>query len=60
MFSLQIFPLHIKGIGGSLAVLVNWTGAWAVSYAFNFLMSWSQTGTKQTPQIMRLLLLSLT
>lgn len=25
-------------------VLVNWSGAWAVSYTFNFLMSWSSPG----------------
>uniref|UniRef100_A0A164SIM6 Major facilitator superfamily (MFS) profile domain-containing protein n=1 Tax=Daucus carota subsp. sativus TaxID=79200 RepID=A0A164SIM6_DAUCS len=41
----EIFPIHIKGIAGSLVVLVNWLGAWAVSYTFNFLMSWSSTGT---------------
>ncbi|KAL1832514.1 hypothetical protein ACET3Z_002165 [Daucus carota] len=41
----EIFPLHIKGLAGSLAVLTNWLGAWAVSYTFNFLMSWSCPGT---------------
>lgn len=41
----EIFPIHIKGLAGSLVVLVNWLGAWAVSYTFNFLMSWSNTGT---------------
>ncbi|KAF5941692.1 hypothetical protein HYC85_019334 [Camellia sinensis] len=40
----EIFPIHVKGIGGSLVVLVNWLGAWTVSYTFNFLMSWSSTG----------------
>lgn len=45
---LQIFPIHIKGIAGSLVVLVNWLGAWAVSYTFNFLMSWSSTGSKES------------
>uniref|UniRef100_A0A166H695 Major facilitator superfamily (MFS) profile domain-containing protein n=1 Tax=Daucus carota subsp. sativus TaxID=79200 RepID=A0A166H695_DAUCS len=44
-FLLEIFPLHIKGLAGSLAVLTNWLGAWAVSYTFNFLMSWSCPGT---------------
>ncbi|XP_075489162.1 sugar transporter ERD6-like 16 [Primulina tabacum] len=39
-----IFPIHVKGIAGSLVVLVNWSGAWAVSYTFNFLMSWSPPG----------------
>ncbi|XP_073027668.1 sugar transporter ERD6-like 16 isoform X4 [Primulina eburnea] len=40
----EIFPIHVKGIAGSLVVLVNWSGAWAVSYTFNFLMSWSPPG----------------
>ncbi|XP_073028290.1 sugar transporter ERD6-like 16 [Primulina eburnea] len=41
----EIFPIHVKGLAGSLVVLVNWLGAWAVSYTFNFLMSWSPPGT---------------
>ncbi|KAF2287741.1 hypothetical protein GH714_002522 [Hevea brasiliensis] len=43
--SWQIFPINIKGVGGSLVALVNWLGAWLVSYTFNFLMSWSSSGT---------------
>ncbi|XP_043692802.1 sugar transporter ERD6-like 7 [Telopea speciosissima] len=41
----EIFPINVKGAGGSLATLVNWIGAWVVSYSFNFLMSWSSYGT---------------
>ncbi|KAK9281798.1 hypothetical protein L1049_004704 [Liquidambar formosana] len=41
----EIFPINIKGVAGSLATLVNWFGAWIVSYTFNFLMSWSSYGT---------------
>ncbi|KAL3644838.1 hypothetical protein CASFOL_010018 [Castilleja foliolosa] len=41
----EIFPINVKGVAGSLATLVNWFGAWAVSYTFNFLMSWSSYGT---------------
>ncbi|KAK1438252.1 hypothetical protein QVD17_04058 [Tagetes erecta] len=41
----EIFPLHIKGIAGSLACIVNWMGAWVVSYSFNFLINWSPAGT---------------
>ncbi|GFQ07975.1 sugar transporter erd6-like 16 [Phtheirospermum japonicum] len=41
----EIFPIHVKGVAGSLVVLMNWLGAWAISYTFNFLMSWSSTGT---------------
>ncbi|KAH1243703.1 Sugar transporter ERD6-like 16 [Glycine max] len=37
----EIFLIHVKGTAGSLVVLVNWLGAWVVSYTFNFLMSWS-------------------
>ncbi|CAO2839681.1 unnamed protein product [Amaranthus hypochondriacus] len=41
----EIFPINVKGVAGSLATLVNWFGAWAVSYTFNFLMEWSSYGT---------------
>ncbi|KAF1887285.1 hypothetical protein Lal_00040886 [Lupinus albus] len=41
----EIFPIHVKGTAGSLVVLINWLGAWVVSYTFNFLMTWSSPGT---------------
>uniref|UniRef100_A0A7N0TUP6 Major facilitator superfamily (MFS) profile domain-containing protein n=1 Tax=Kalanchoe fedtschenkoi TaxID=63787 RepID=A0A7N0TUP6_KALFE len=41
----EIFPINIKGKAGSLATLVNWFGAWAVSYTYNYLISWSSYGT---------------
>jgi len=41
----EIFPINVKGVAGSLATLMNWFGAWACSYTFNFLMSWSSYGT---------------
>ncbi|XP_071741327.1 sugar transporter ERD6-like 7 [Rutidosis leptorrhynchoides] len=41
----EIFPINIKGVAGSLATLVNWFGAWAISYTFNFLLTWSSYGT---------------
>ncbi|XP_015573342.1 sugar transporter ERD6-like 16 isoform X1 [Ricinus communis] len=41
----EILPINIKGVAGSLVVLVNWLGAWLVSYTFNFLLSWSSAGT---------------
>ncbi|XP_043709578.1 sugar transporter ERD6-like 7 [Telopea speciosissima] len=41
----EVFPLNIKGAGGSLATLVNWIGAWTISFTFNFLIQWSSYGT---------------
>ncbi|KAJ4969040.1 hypothetical protein NE237_015741 [Protea cynaroides] len=41
----EIFPINVKGVAGSFVTLVNWFGAWAVSYTFNFLMDWSTSGT---------------
>ncbi|CAO2832041.1 unnamed protein product [Amaranthus hypochondriacus] len=41
----EIFPLNVKGAAGSLVVLVNWSGAWLVSYTYNFMMKWSTFGT---------------
>jgi hypothetical protein len=43
----------VKGAAGSLVVLVNWLGAWAISYTFNFLMSWSASGKENFPIDMR-------
>ncbi|TKY61453.1 Sugar transporter ERD6 5 [Spatholobus suberectus] len=37
----EIFPINVKGSAGSLVTLVSWLCSWIVSYAFNFLMSWS-------------------
>ncbi|RYR02295.1 hypothetical protein Ahy_B06g081113 isoform B [Arachis hypogaea] len=41
----EIFPINVKGSAGSLVTLVSWLCSWIVSYAFNFLMSWTSTGT---------------
>ncbi|KAL1350602.1 hypothetical protein AAHE18_06G036100 [Arachis hypogaea] len=41
----EIFPINVKGSAGSFVTFVNWLCSWIVSYAFNFLMSWSSAGT---------------
>ncbi|KAK3193940.1 hypothetical protein Dsin_025250 [Dipteronia sinensis] len=41
----EIFPINVKGAAGSLVNLAHWSGSWAVSYTFNFLMQWSSSGT---------------
>ncbi|RZB49469.1 Sugar transporter ERD6-like 5 [Glycine soja] len=40
----EIFPINVKGSAGSLVNLASWLCSWIVSYAFNFLMSWSSAG----------------
>ncbi|KAJ4842519.1 hypothetical protein Tsubulata_034657 [Turnera subulata] len=41
----EVFPINMKGSAGSLVTLINWLGSWIISYAFNFLMTWSSAGT---------------
>ncbi|XP_056699813.1 sugar transporter ERD6-like 5 isoform X3 [Spinacia oleracea] len=41
----EIFPINVNGSAGSLVTVVNWLGSWIISFAFNFLMSWSSPGT---------------
>lgn len=41
----EIFPINVKGSAGSFVNLIHWFCSWMVSYAFNFLMSWSSAGT---------------
>ncbi|XP_024534160.1 sugar transporter ERD6-like 4 [Selaginella moellendorffii] len=40
----EIFPSRVKGLAGSLATLVNWSCAWAVTLTFNFLLNWTSYG----------------
>ncbi|KAL2930401.1 Sugar transporter ERD6-like 16 [Bienertia sinuspersici] len=35
----------VLGTAGSVVVLVNWSGAWLISYTYNFMMKWSASGT---------------
>ncbi|XP_074268829.1 sugar transporter ERD6-like 16 [Silene latifolia] len=41
----EMFPLHVKGVAGSLVNLVHWVLAWLLTYTFNFLFVWSPAGT---------------
>lgn len=41
----EIFPIHMKGLAGSLVTLVNGICCWIVSYSFNFLLEWNSAGT---------------
>ncbi|XP_024015083.1 sugar transporter ERD6-like 9 isoform X1 [Eutrema salsugineum] len=41
----EIFPMDMKVVAGSLVTITNWFTGWIVSYCFNFMIIWSQTGT---------------
>jgi SP family sugar porter-like MFS transporter len=40
----EVFPANIRGLAGSLATLVNWSGGWGVTMFFQFLLLWSPAG----------------
>ncbi|GMY21360.1 sugar transporter ERD6-like 5 isoform X2 [Fagus crenata] len=41
----ELFPINVKGTGGSLVTLVYWSCSWIISYTFNFMNEWSIAGT---------------
>ncbi|KAH0927863.1 hypothetical protein HID58_020119 [Brassica napus] len=41
----EIFPMDMKAVAGSLVAITNWFTGWIVSYCFNFMLIWSQSGT---------------
>uniref|UniRef100_M1A8F1 Sugar transporter n=1 Tax=Solanum tuberosum TaxID=4113 RepID=M1A8F1_SOLTU len=41
----EIFPINIKGQGGTLVTLANWFSSWIVTYSFNFIFQWSSAGS---------------
>ncbi|KAA3476370.1 sugar transporter ERD6-like 6 isoform X1 [Gossypium australe] len=43
--ALQILPINIKGLAGSIATLSNWFFAWVVTMTANLLLDWSSGGT---------------
>jgi len=41
---MQILPVNIKSLAGSVATLANWLTSWAVTITANLLLSWSSGG----------------
>lgn len=46
--SLQILPVNIKSLAGSIATLGNWLSSWAVTMSVNLLLTWSHGGQLST------------
>ncbi|GAQ91216.1 sugar transporter [Klebsormidium nitens] len=40
----EIFPVHVRGLAGSCATLVNWTASFTVTQTFQYLLLWSAPG----------------
>lgn len=43
---MQILPVDIKSLGGSVATLANWLTSWVVTMTANLLLSWSEGGAR--------------
>lgn len=43
-FAMQILPINIKGLAGSIATLANWFVAWVVTMTANLLLEWNSGG----------------
>ncbi|KAL3537990.1 hypothetical protein ACH5RR_001356 [Cinchona calisaya] len=41
----ELLPMNVKGTAGSLITFLNWSMSWIVTYTFNFIFEWSETGT---------------
>lgn len=48
---LQILPVNIKGLAGSVATLGNWLASWAITMTANLLLSWSSGGWSLSPSV---------
>lgn len=44
VLSLQILPVNIKGLAGSIATLANWFTSWVITMTANLLLNWSDGG----------------
>lgn len=42
---MQILPVNIKSLAGSVATLANWLTSWAITMTANLLLSWSSGGS---------------
>ncbi|KAF8083964.1 hypothetical protein N665_0742s0013 [Sinapis alba] len=43
--AIQILPVNIKGLAGSIATLANWFFSWVITMTANLLLAWSSGGT---------------
>lgn len=49
---LQILPVNIKGLAGSVATLANWLTAFIITMTATLLLNWSTGGSPFTYQLM--------
>lgn len=49
----EIFPVHVRGLAGSVATLVNWSCSFAVTQTFQWLLLWSSPGGPPTMPLRR-------
>lgn len=49
---MQILPVNIKGLAGSVATLGNWMTAWVVTMTANLLLDWSSAGLPLPPTLL--------
>ena len=46
---LQILPVNIKSLAGSVATLANWLVSWVITMTANLLLTWSDGGFSFSP-----------
>uniref|UniRef100_A0A2N9EC79 Major facilitator superfamily (MFS) profile domain-containing protein n=1 Tax=Fagus sylvatica TaxID=28930 RepID=A0A2N9EC79_FAGSY len=45
VLQLEILPVNIKGLAGSIATLANWMTSWVITMTANLLLNWNSGGT---------------